>query len=364
MFIPISTTNTIAGAEIVQHKGLVSSRTVLGTGLFSDWAAGLSDIFGGRSNTYENQLERLYSILIDNLKLKAKRQDANGIIGLKIDIDEISGKGMQMFMISGIGTAVKIKFHDPHTRSSSSISGATIRNRIIERECNEGIQRIIEHIKNDSSIIDEEKIVKMFKLAIKNSFHLNLHGIFTIVLNKSRIFISEDLIDSIGQYIQTLDAFTVNSAFYETCFTLCQSNQKSFYLLLTSRISSFIKDNLSVDYKSISNYIDKFPVYMWRGMFYILLAEYKEQYKADDVLYIDKICNKLKEPPKEKFPITEQKRGKRKWDCICGQSNSIDKELCSCSLDIYGWSKKTEEKTTEILNRLMDIKQILEENLA
>lgn len=364
MFIPISTTNTIAGAEIVQHKGLVSSRTVLGTGLFSDWAAGLSDIFGGRSNTYENQLERLYSILIDNLKLKAKKLNANAIVGLKIDIDEISGKGMQMFMISGVGTAVNIKNYDSHTQTSSSISGVTIRNRIIEKKCNNDISKIIENIKNDTSIIDEEKIVQMFKLATRNGFSLNLNGVFTIILNKSRVFISEEIIDSIGEYIQTLDAFAVNSALYETCFMLYQSNQRSFYLLLMSRLTSFIKDNLSVDYESISNYIDKFPVCMWRGMFYTFLVKYKEQYIADDVLYIDKICNKLKEPPKEKFPTSEQKRGKLKWDCICGQSNTIDKEVCSCSLDKYGWSIEMEEKTAELLRHLNNIKQILEENLA
>ena len=37
---------------------------------------------------------------------------ANGVLGFKIDFDEISGKGVQMFMISVSGTAVKLRMED------------------------------------------------------------------------------------------------------------------------------------------------------------------------------------------------------------------------------------------------------------
>lgn len=49
------------------------------------------------------------SSAIVNLKQKAANMGANAILGLKIDFDEISGKGKSMFMISAIGTAVIVK---------------------------------------------------------------------------------------------------------------------------------------------------------------------------------------------------------------------------------------------------------------
>jgi hypothetical protein len=36
--------------------------------------------------------------------------EANAIIGLKVDFDEISGKGKSMFMMSALGTAVYVKY--------------------------------------------------------------------------------------------------------------------------------------------------------------------------------------------------------------------------------------------------------------
>lgn len=360
MFIPISTTNTIAGAEVVQHKGLVSSSSIIGTGLLTDFVTSISEGFSGRTSTSEYKTERIYNTIIDNLKLKAKKLNANAIVGLKIDFDEVNIKAVHAFNICGVGTAVNIEFNDSSVQNSSSISGETIKSRILEQRVNDKI-KLLELSSDD---IDDEELDNILKAAINNNLNINLQGFLSILFSNPRMLMTNELIKSLSIYIGVLDSFDVNSAFFEVCYKLYQSNRISFNFLIGSTISGFIKDNLSVEYKSISNYIDKFPVCMWRGMFYTFLVKYKEQYKADDISYIDEICNKLKEPPKEKFPITEQKRGKRKWDCICGQSNSIDKEVCSCSLDKYGWSKEIEKRTAELLRHLNNIKQILEENLA
>jgi len=105
----ITTTNKIEHYEIERYIEIISTNVVIGTNFFSDFGASLTDLFGGLSGSYQNKLQEIYNIAIDNLKKKAKRMGANAIIGLKIDFDEISGKGKSMFMISALGTAVVVR---------------------------------------------------------------------------------------------------------------------------------------------------------------------------------------------------------------------------------------------------------------
>lgn len=102
----IVTTPAIDGWRIRRYLGLVTAQVVAGTGFFSDFAAGVTDIFGGRSGTYQKQLASLQAEVVEQLRTKAAGMGANWVVGARIDFDEISGKNMQMFMVSAAGTAV------------------------------------------------------------------------------------------------------------------------------------------------------------------------------------------------------------------------------------------------------------------
>ena len=52
----VITTSSIDGLKIKRYLKPVSSHIVAGTNLFSDFISGLSDVFGGRSQTYQKQL--------------------------------------------------------------------------------------------------------------------------------------------------------------------------------------------------------------------------------------------------------------------------------------------------------------------
>jgi len=146
--ILITTTNTIENQEIESYIEIISTNVVIGTNFFSDFGASLTDLFGGFSGTYQNKLQKIYNIAIENLKKKAKRIGANAIIGLKIDFDEISGKGKSMFMISALGTAVYIK-ERPDSKESSS-KGNVANNAISFIELNNEVTKfhVIDKIKN------------------------------------------------------------------------------------------------------------------------------------------------------------------------------------------------------------------------
>lgn len=124
----ITTTNSIENSKVERYLGVVTTNLVIGTGVFSDFSASLTDFFGGMSNTYRKHMDELYCKAYDLLSMKASVMGANAILGFKIDFDEISGKNMQMFMVSVSGTAVKIKTESnkPMEASKGAVSATRL----------------------------------------------------------------------------------------------------------------------------------------------------------------------------------------------------------------------------------------------
>ena len=104
----ITTTNNIDGAEITSYIRLVSTNVVIGTNFFSDWMASVTDIFGGKSSTYQRKLDDVYEAAFKKIEKRAEKLGADAVVGLKMDFGEVSGKEKSMFMVSAIGTAVKL----------------------------------------------------------------------------------------------------------------------------------------------------------------------------------------------------------------------------------------------------------------
>ena len=69
----VTITNNIENASIERYIEVISTNVVIGTNFFSDLGASFTDIFGGYSDTYQNKLQNIYTIAIENLKKKAKK---------------------------------------------------------------------------------------------------------------------------------------------------------------------------------------------------------------------------------------------------------------------------------------------------
>ena len=145
--ILVITTSSAEGLKIKKHLKPVTAHIVAGTNLFSDFLGGLTDVFGGRSSSYQKQLTSLYNEAFERIKYNAYEIGGNCVIGLSIDMDEISGKGKSMFMLTAIGTAVVIEKDDkPISLSNTNekfenvgverINNLRQRNKIIEKANN------------------------------------------------------------------------------------------------------------------------------------------------------------------------------------------------------------------------------------
>jgi len=103
----LTTSHTIEGQKITDYLGIVSGHSVLGMNIFSDWFAGIRDIVGGRSESYEDYFIDARDQAIDDMAEQAENEGANAIISIKIDYTTIEAKGTRMLMVSANGTAVK-----------------------------------------------------------------------------------------------------------------------------------------------------------------------------------------------------------------------------------------------------------------
>ena len=92
----------------MEYLDLISVNVVIGTNFFSDWMASVTDIFGGKSSTYQRKLDDVYEVAFKKIEKRAEKLGADAVVGLKMDFGEVSGKEKSMFMVSAIGTAVKL----------------------------------------------------------------------------------------------------------------------------------------------------------------------------------------------------------------------------------------------------------------
>ncbi len=105
----VTTTNVVEGRKVTQYFGLVSGEAIMGANIFKDIFAGIRDIVGGRSASYEKELRKAKDIAIAELIENAKAMGANAVIGVDLDYETIGGGTGNMLMVSASGTAVVIE---------------------------------------------------------------------------------------------------------------------------------------------------------------------------------------------------------------------------------------------------------------
>ena len=104
----VTTTPGIEGKRITKYYGVVAGEAILGANIFKDLFAGIRDLVGGRSATYERELQRARDIALKELQERAMELGANAVVGVDLDY-EVLGEGNGMLMVSASGTAVFVE---------------------------------------------------------------------------------------------------------------------------------------------------------------------------------------------------------------------------------------------------------------
>jgi uncharacterized protein YbjQ (UPF0145 family) len=104
--VTVTTTDGIDGREITDYLGVVSGEAVIGANVLSDIAAGIRDVVGGRSGSYEKKIEAGREEAMRDLLADAADLDADAVVGVALDYEEMA-EGMLWVNVSG--TAVRTR---------------------------------------------------------------------------------------------------------------------------------------------------------------------------------------------------------------------------------------------------------------
>ena len=97
----------VEGRTITQYHGIVFGEVISGVNVLKDFTAGLSNFFGGRSNTYEEELMNARTQALSELEQRAVRLGADAVVGIDVDY-EVLGSDNGMLMVTVSGTAVSL----------------------------------------------------------------------------------------------------------------------------------------------------------------------------------------------------------------------------------------------------------------
>jgi uncharacterized protein YbjQ (UPF0145 family) len=101
----VTTTPTIEGREIGAYHGIVVGEAILGANVFRDIFAGITDIIGGRSGAYEEELGKARAVALEEMEDRARAMGGNAVVGVDLDYEVINN----MLMVSASGTAVTLR---------------------------------------------------------------------------------------------------------------------------------------------------------------------------------------------------------------------------------------------------------------
>ncbi len=343
----VLTTASFDGLSIIRYIKPVSAHVVAGTNVFSDFLGGLTDFFGGRSNTYQRQITAVYNDAIEEIKIAAHEIGANCVLGLQIDMDEISGKGKSMFMLTAVGTAAVVDF----SKSLEPI----IQAQVTKLE-NVSAERI--------SILRKKK--QLIEMA--NSETLDLKEEIWDFLTTNQVdevfpFLTKKLSKAIGSDYTvpgTSEKFTKSLVRYLEGLPdeikmdiLYHAIQNETDELVLQRVSDIIKNLNLYEYRRCMDLLQN-PDFTIQKRGVKIAAFDKSFYNKQDKLDLQAINNYIKTNFIEKGTRSTKKqllssKEKEIWTCGCGKTNDIDSHCSGCFQDIYGF-KKSESNPVTVTN--------------
>jgi len=104
----LTTTPSLEGKKISRYYGIVTGEAIIGANLFRDIFAGIRDIVGGRSGSYEEVLREAKQNAMSEMEENARKLGANAVVAVDLDYETIGSNG-SMLMVTASGTAVFVE---------------------------------------------------------------------------------------------------------------------------------------------------------------------------------------------------------------------------------------------------------------
>lgn len=354
--ILVVTTSSVDGLKIKRYIKPVSAHVVAGTNLFSDFFAGITDVFGGRSATYQKQLTSLYNETIERIKLAAHEMGANCIVGLSIDMDEISGKGKSMFMLTAIGTAVVIEkgtnaepTAEKHEEVSLDKVNTLRTKKLMIEKANSGNLKLNEETWN---FIIANQFDEVFPYLLKKYSD----DLATEVMNPG---ISDNFFKMLISYFDSLPEEKRDSLLYKSI-----ENEQNEQVVM--KLAEIIQELNLFDFNRILNLLENDNFKIQKRALRLLTYD-KPFYNKKDLHDLQHLTELIHNKFQEKGKRTTKKqllssKDKEVWTCECGKTNDIDTYCVNCGYDIHGFNQK-EIKSSDVLKNITEKITLISEHL-
>ncbi|MEQ3664411.1 MULTISPECIES: YbjQ family protein [unclassified Olleya] len=353
--IIVTTTASIVGMKVVKHIQPVSAHIVLGTNVFSDFLGGLTDVFGGKSSSYQKRLNSIYEDAITKIKYSCYEVGGNCVLGLKIDIDEISGKGKSMFMITAIGTAV-ISKHE----NGNEIKQKTIAEKISVDEINDLRQKnlIIKKAKEDTLNFNNDT----WQFITSNQ----MIEVFPFLLTKLSYFLNSNYPENkINEFTEKLKIYIDNLSDENKHKILYNFILKNDDNTTINEIKTIIKELFLLDFDLTIELIQNENIS--KNKIGLSIATFdKSHYDYNDIEGFNRITESINNsfPKRGTKSLKKQilsSKEKEVWICECSKTNNATNEYCSsCENDIYGF-KSSELQPKQVIEYIVEKITIINE---
>lgn len=325
MNIAVTTTDVINGYTIKEYYGLVSARIVVGVSLVSEFIAGFSDVFGGRSKELEGELGELYDSALKQLKENLKKTRGNAVIGVRMDMDQISAKNTMMFMINVYGTSVRVEKNNYQGQEHEIVEQ---RNYVDSKRVESRLQsdkftfwdlnKLLREASDDTTF-SISLLLSAMKRCRSNDFHESDY-------NVSQVMISE--------YINSFKAkevFKEVSVFLINNWSELKTDMREYLLNIIRAANDYNPEDMV-------HCMSQLPMAIWPMSVLPPIINMKHKYTVEEAQQLALIVGLIgKEPP---IAASEVKGmfGSKQLKCICG-GVIVDDRCQVCNKDKFGFTE-------------------------
>ena len=321
----ITTNENFQDERIESYLGQVNEQIVVGANIFKDVFASFRDVFGGETKGYKKELGKLKRAALEGIQKNAEDRGANGVIGFRMDIDEISGGNKSMFMLNVFGTAVRFKNAQTEEKATSKITSTELQFQI-------GKHLLEKKIQNQSNPFRDIYVYELIEY--------NITGILSELVSYLNSSSHGEKQEKIIDYLETIPESEINNVLIEKIHELQPTFWKTFREAISKRgwfnyntIETLLKDNNSIK--------------RFRGL--KLCTVDKEYYSDADINPIKEIGKYLKKDFNTEIDFHVEEgtfSDTTKWTCPnCLNEIKKKRDYCECGLNRFGLQSGTTPDT-------------------
>jgi uncharacterized protein YbjQ (UPF0145 family) len=332
----ITTNEHFQDQRIEEYLGQVNEQIVVGANIFKDVFASFRDVFGGQTKGYKKELSKLKEAALQGLANNAKELKANAVIGLRMDIDELSGGGKSMFMLNVFGTAVSFKESatDKETSDDKKVISSDELNFQIKRS------RLQKRIESGELPFKDILVSKLIEYKV--------FGVLPEVINNFKLAHQEE---ELKEYIYAVPAEEIQDYLSKNIQEIGVDNWNRILLALED------KDWFDIDFM-LELMSSEDAVIRFRGLKLTTLE--KEFYKKTEMDDFDKLVSFLKnnlDTEIEKIVKEGTFKSTEYWKCPrCLSSTKMDYKKCdNCGANRYGLKGRSLEEHITYLSQKFEI---------